>query len=119
MRELLAAGDVAGAAEVLGRPYELRGPMRAGVLCVDERMCMPADGRYSGTVTEGGDADHPGGSGAASRPAVVAIGADDEVTTANGAGPELVSVRIGNGPGPPGIVRLHARIDGGAAGVGR
>jgi riboflavin kinase/FMN adenylyltransferase len=122
VRELLAAGDVAGAAEVLGRPYELRGPMRAGVLCVDERMCMPADGRYSGTVTEGGQTDHTdqsGGSGGASRPVIIAIGADEAVTAANGEGPELVTVRIGTGPGPPGIVRLHARIDRAAAGVGR
>ena len=52
VRELLSAGDVAGAAEVLGRPHELRGSLLgrepgAMELLVDERMCVPADGRYA------------------------------------------------------------------------
>ena len=53
VRELLGAGDVEGAAAVLGRPHELRGRLENGVLTVDSRACLPAPGRYEGTVREG------------------------------------------------------------------
>jgi len=67
VRELLAAGDVEGATAVLGRPHELRGVLEAGTLLVDERMCLPARGRYSGTGTEGDRPEHP---------AVITVGLD-------------------------------------------
>ena len=62
IRELLAGGDVAGAATQLGRPFELRGPVIDGDhrgrelgfptanVAVSGRMCMPADGIYAGTL---------------------------------------------------------------------
>ena len=84
VRELLAAGDVEGAAEVLGRPHELRGGLGEGEIVVDERMCVPATGRYSGTLTE---------SDGSERPVVIAVGGgvhepgDLRVRTAPG-GPE-------------------------------
>jgi riboflavin kinase/FMN adenylyltransferase len=53
VRELLAAGDVEGAAAVLGRPHELRGTYADGALHVDPRLCLPAAGRYEGGLTEG------------------------------------------------------------------
>jgi riboflavin kinase/FMN adenylyltransferase len=61
VRELLAEGDVAGAAEVLGRPHEVRGVVEHGDkrgrelgfptanVAVPERICLPADGVYAGT----------------------------------------------------------------------
>jgi riboflavin kinase/FMN adenylyltransferase len=66
IRELLAAGDVATAARMLGRPprpYEVRGTVERGDgrgrelgfptanLAVPERVCLPADGIYAGTFT--------------------------------------------------------------------
>jgi riboflavin kinase/FMN adenylyltransferase len=126
VRELLGAGDVAGAAEVLGRPHELRGSMRwrdrpvgggggeaDAELFVDPRMCVPAEGRYAGTVTEGGD---PHGT---ERPAVISIGTDGPPGAAFGNAGVLVAVRSGDGAGARGIVRLHARIDGAEGGGGR
>ena len=61
VRELLAAGDVEGAAAILGRPHEVRGPVEHGDgrgrelgfptanVSVPERICLPADGVYAGT----------------------------------------------------------------------
>ena len=62
IRELLAEGDVAGAAALLGRPHEVRGTGRATAtsagrelgfptanVAVPERICLPADGVYAGT----------------------------------------------------------------------
>ena len=61
VRELLAAGDVEGAAAMLGRPHEVRGPVEHGDgrgrelgfptanVSVPERICLPADGVYAGT----------------------------------------------------------------------
>ena len=61
VRALLAGGDVAGAAAILGRPHEVRGPVEHGDgrgrelgfptanLSVAERVCLPADGVYAGT----------------------------------------------------------------------
>jgi riboflavin kinase/FMN adenylyltransferase len=64
VRELLAAGDVAGAARLLGRPprpHEVRGRVEQGDrrgrelgfptanVAVPARVCLPADGIYAGT----------------------------------------------------------------------
>jgi riboflavin kinase/FMN adenylyltransferase len=47
VRTLLAAGDVEGAAAILGRPHEVRGRIEGGVLEVPGRCCLPARGRYA------------------------------------------------------------------------
>jgi riboflavin kinase/FMN adenylyltransferase len=61
VRQLLAKGDVEGAAAILGRPHEVRGPVEHGDargrdlgfptanVSVPERICLPADGVYAGT----------------------------------------------------------------------
>ena len=61
IRELLADGDVAAAAELLGRPHEARGVVVEGDrrgrelgyptanVAVSNRCCLPADGIYAGT----------------------------------------------------------------------
>ncbi len=61
IRELLAEGDVAGAAALLGRPHEVRGTVVEGDrrgrelgyptanVAVPGRVCLPADGIYAGT----------------------------------------------------------------------
>ena len=61
IRELLAIGDVRGAAELLGRPHEVRGVVVEGDrrgrelgfptanVAVSGRCCLPADGIYAGT----------------------------------------------------------------------
>jgi riboflavin kinase/FMN adenylyltransferase len=63
VRELLRAGDVEGAAAVLGRPHEVRGTVERGDgrgvelgvptanVAVPERTCLPDDGVYAGTFT--------------------------------------------------------------------
>ncbi|TDE14070.1 bifunctional riboflavin kinase/FAD synthetase [Jiangella asiatica] len=63
VRELLAAGDVAGAAEILGRPHRLRGRVVRGDqrgrdlgfptanLAPDSDGMVPADGVYAGWLT--------------------------------------------------------------------
>jgi riboflavin kinase / FMN adenylyltransferase len=52
IRRLLAAGDVEGAALLLGRPYELRGVVLADeppvTVAVPPDICQPADGIYDG-----------------------------------------------------------------------
>jgi riboflavin kinase/FMN adenylyltransferase len=60
VRGALAAGDVAAAAELLGRPHEVRGTVVRGDqrgrdlgfptanLAVPEEICLPADGIYAG-----------------------------------------------------------------------
>jgi len=68
IRELLAKGDVAEAARLLGRPHEVRGVVERGDqrgaehlgmptanLTVPERICLPADGVYAGWLVVGGD----------------------------------------------------------------
>jgi riboflavin kinase / FMN adenylyltransferase len=64
IRELAAAGDVAGAAELLGRPFELEGTIVAGDqrggtlgfptanLAVAEHLLVPAFGIYAGAALE-------------------------------------------------------------------
>ena len=66
IRDLIAAGDVEGAAAMLGRPHEVRGPVERGDargralgfptanVRVPENICLPADGVYAGSFT-GGD----------------------------------------------------------------
>ncbi|MDQ1456993.1 MAG: riboflavin kinase / adenylyltransferase [Actinomycetota bacterium] len=68
IRELIAAGDVAGAAAMLGRPHEVRGPVERGDargrllgfptanVSVPENICLPADGVYAGTFAVAGGA---------------------------------------------------------------
>jgi riboflavin kinase/FMN adenylyltransferase len=74
VRELLAAGDVRAAAQVLGhpaRPHEVRGPVERGDargrelgfptanVAVPERVCLPADGIYAGTFVAGDGIERP------------------------------------------------------------
>jgi riboflavin kinase / FMN adenylyltransferase len=67
IRNLLADGDVSGAAALLGRPHEVRGTVERGDergrelgyptanVAVPSEICLPADGIYAGTyVTEEG-----------------------------------------------------------------
>jgi riboflavin kinase/FMN adenylyltransferase len=63
IRALIADGDVAGAAEMLGRPHEVRGNVEHGDargrelgfptanVSVPENICLPADGVYAGTFS--------------------------------------------------------------------
>ena len=65
IRNLLALGDVEGAAVVLGRPHEVRGVVEHGDergrelgfptanVAVPDRICLPADGVYAGTYVDG------------------------------------------------------------------
>jgi riboflavin kinase/FMN adenylyltransferase len=65
VRELIAAGDVAGAADVLGRPHTITGPVRSGErrgrelgfptanLACPPELAVPADGVYAGWLTDG------------------------------------------------------------------
>jgi riboflavin kinase / FMN adenylyltransferase len=71
IRELLAAGDVAGAADLLGRPHEVRGEVEMGDrrgralgfptanVGVPARICLPADGIYAGTFVAGDGVERP------------------------------------------------------------
>jgi riboflavin kinase/FMN adenylyltransferase len=74
IRGLLAAGDVAGAARLLGRPprpHEVRGTVEHGDergrqlgfptanVAVPARVCLPADGIYAGTMTSEDDVERP------------------------------------------------------------
>jgi riboflavin kinase/FMN adenylyltransferase len=66
IRELLAIGEVAAAARLLGRPHEVRGTVEIGDrrgrdlgfptanLAVPDRICLPADGVFAGTLVDGG-----------------------------------------------------------------
>jgi riboflavin kinase/FMN adenylyltransferase len=96
VRELLAEGAVAEAANVLGRPHELRGTLAGAVLWVDPRLCVPAPGRYAGTVAE---------SEGPERDAVVGVGdgAHDCDVTVRPRGSEVPG-------GRPARVRFLARI---------
>jgi riboflavin kinase/FMN adenylyltransferase len=70
-RILLDAGDVAGAAEILGRPHEVRGVVEHGDqrgrelgfptanVAVPERICLPADGVYAGTYVDAAGVERP------------------------------------------------------------
>jgi riboflavin kinase/FMN adenylyltransferase len=71
IRELLAVGDVAGAAALLGRPHEVRGRVVDGDhrgrdlgfptanVAVPARGCIPADGIYAGTFRAADGRERP------------------------------------------------------------
>jgi riboflavin kinase/FMN adenylyltransferase len=74
VRELLAWGDVAEAARLLGRPprpHEARGTVEQGDprgrelgfptanVAVPARTCLPADGIYAGTFVDGAEVERP------------------------------------------------------------
>ncbi len=71
IRELLAAGDVVGAATLLGRPHEVRGRVEDGDhrgrelgfptanVAVPSRCCIPADGIYAGTFCSADGLERP------------------------------------------------------------
>ncbi len=64
VRDLLGSGDVAGAAQILGRDHEVRGVVESGDrrgaelgfptanVAVSQRSCLPADGVYAGTFVD-------------------------------------------------------------------
>ena len=71
IRALIAAGDVAGAARLLGRPHEVRGPVVRGDgrggpelgfptanVAVDDDIALPADGIYAGYFTRADGSVH-------------------------------------------------------------
>jgi riboflavin kinase/FMN adenylyltransferase len=81
IRALIAAGDVAGAAELLGRPHEVRGPVVRGDgrggpelgfptanLAVDDDIALPADGIYAGYFTRADGSVHPSAISVGRRP---------------------------------------------------
>ncbi len=81
IRELLAKGDVAEAAQLLGRPHEVRGVVERGDqrgaehlgmptanLTVPERICLPADGVYAGTFHAQDDVERPAAISVGTRP---------------------------------------------------
>lgn len=71
VRHRLAAGDVRGAAELLGRPHEVRGEVVMGDqrgrelgfptanVALAPSTCLPADGIYAGRVRLADDTLHP------------------------------------------------------------
>jgi riboflavin kinase / FMN adenylyltransferase len=77
VRRRLAEGDVRGAAEILGRPHEVRGAVVEGDrrgrdlgfptanVAVPEEICLPAAGIYAGTFT---------GTDGEARPAAISLG---------------------------------------------
>jgi riboflavin kinase / FMN adenylyltransferase len=81
IRELLAKGDVAEAARLLGRPHEVRGLVERGDqrggehlgvptanLTVPERICLPADGVYAGTFVADDGVERPAAISVGTRP---------------------------------------------------
>ena len=81
IRELLAKGDVAEAARLLGRPHEVRGVVERGDqrgaehlgfptanLTVPERICLPADGVYAGTFVADDGVERPAAISVGTRP---------------------------------------------------
>jgi len=71
VRHLLAEGDVAEAARLLGRPHEVRGQVVDGDrrgrqlgfptanMAVPEEVCLPASGIYAGTFTAADGVERP------------------------------------------------------------
>jgi riboflavin kinase / FMN adenylyltransferase len=71
VRTLLAGGDVEGAAAILGRPHEARGPVEHGDgrgrelgfptanVSVPQRFCLPAEGVYAGTFVAADGVERP------------------------------------------------------------
>lgn len=87
IRRLLAAGEVERAAELLGRPHEVRGRVtegdrRGGTLlgfptanvAVPEEFCLPADGIYAGTFRGADGEDRPAAISLGRRPTFYATG---------------------------------------------
>lgn len=86
IRRLLAAGEVERAAELLGRPHEVRGQVtegdrRGGTLgfptanvAVPEAFCQPADGIYAGTFRGADGQDRPAAISLGRRPTFYATG---------------------------------------------
>ena len=81
IRQLLAEGDVAEAARLLGRPHEVRGVVERGDqrgaehlgmptanLTVPERICLPADGVYAGTFVAEDEVERPAAISVGTRP---------------------------------------------------
>jgi riboflavin kinase/FMN adenylyltransferase len=81
IRALIAAGDVAAAALLLGRPHEVRGPVVRGDgrggpelgfptanLAVDDDIALPADGIYAGYFTRADGSTHPSAISVGRRP---------------------------------------------------
>jgi riboflavin kinase / FMN adenylyltransferase len=81
IRELLAKGDVAEAARLLGRPHEVRGVVERGDqrgaehlgmptanLTVPQRICLPADGVYAGTFVAEDEVERPAAISVGTRP---------------------------------------------------
>ena len=79
-RGLLAAGDVAGAAALLGRPHEVRGVVGHGDrrgrelgfptanVLVDDAILLPADGIYAGTLRAADGVERPAAMSLGRRP---------------------------------------------------
>lgn len=86
IRRLLEAGEVERAAELLGRPHEVRGQVtegdrRGGTLgfptanvAVPEAFCQPADGIYAGTFRGADGQDRPAAISLGRRPTFYATG---------------------------------------------
>jgi riboflavin kinase/FMN adenylyltransferase len=81
IRGLIAEGDVAGAALLLGRPHEVRGPVVRGDgrggpelgfptanVAVDDDIALPADGIYAGYFTRSDGSVHPSAISVGRRP---------------------------------------------------
>lgn len=80
IRGLLAAGDVAAATAMLGRPHEVRGVVGHGDrrgrelgfptanVLVDEAILLPADGIYAGTLTGADGVERPSAMSLGRRP---------------------------------------------------
>jgi riboflavin kinase/FMN adenylyltransferase len=87
VRSLLAAGDVAGAAELLGRPHRLRGVVVRGDargrelgfptanVSVPAESCLPAEGVYAGWYVRPDRSRHPAAISVGTRPTFYAEGA--------------------------------------------
>jgi riboflavin kinase / FMN adenylyltransferase len=87
IRTLVAEGDVAGAARLLGRPHEVRGPVvhgdgRGGPelgfptanLQLSDDIALPADGIYAGYFTRADGSLHPAAISVGRRPTFYAPG---------------------------------------------
>jgi riboflavin kinase/FMN adenylyltransferase len=115
IRRLLGEGNVEAAAELLGRPHEVRGPVIEGDrrgrqlgfptanVAVAEEICLPADGIYAG-MFQGGDG--------ARRPAAISLGR--RPTFYAGGGHRLLEAHLldfdGDLYGQAAAVRFVARI---------
>jgi riboflavin kinase/FMN adenylyltransferase len=107
IRELLAEGDIGGAAALLDRDHEVRGTAAAGHRVeIPGEIQLPAPGLYSGAyLGPGGDPVD----------AVVTVGPYGDPVS-------VLDVRPREGgewrPGEPARVRFHARLPGEASGAG-